>query len=65
MMALLSLVIYTRVHNGAKVEPESAHFVTVFVIEKAESCLSVLRTYRIFLLLRPCGRFTARNEVPK
>jgi hypothetical protein len=65
MMALLSLVIYTRVHNGAKVEPEGVHFVTVFVIEKAESCFSLSRTYRIFLLLKPCGRFTARNEVSR
>jgi hypothetical protein len=57
-------VVYVTVHNGAKVEPEGVHFVSVLVIEKGESCLSVSRPCRMFLSLRPCGRFMARNEIP-
>jgi len=45
MLALLSLVIYITVHNGARFESVGIPFVNVLVIEKGESCLSVSRVF--------------------
>jgi len=62
MLALLSLVIYITVHNGARFESVGIPFVNVLVIEKGESCLSVSR---VFSSLKPSRRLIARPEVSR
>jgi hypothetical protein len=62
MLALLPQVIYTTVHNGARLQPVGIHFVNVLVIEKGKSGLSVSR---VFSSLEPSRRFMPSKEISR